>query len=197
MKASVPPRQECQGLGAIPGLSRLVHSPIVEGWGWGYLSFDMADNKASVPPTSSAGVDQLPINKTSNTVYIVAGAGVMVVLGLVLALSGGDEAKQEKAAQTEKAADDAQGMSKEELKEQQEHLKRTQAALIAAAAEEQEEAKEQKAAEAKKQQEAAEATAAASPQPASGSAAPKKSVNKKKTMDSLDGLGSDITSALK
>jgi hypothetical protein len=155
----------------------------------------MAQEKASQPPSSAPAEDTIPIKKTSSTAYIVGGAGVIVVLGLVFGLSGGDDDAKAKAESTEKAADKAQGMTKAELEERQEHIKRTQAALIAAAAEEEEEAKEKKAAEEKKQAEEAEATAAASPQPSGGSA--KKPADKKKTMDSLDGLGTDITSALK
>lgn len=158
----------------------------------------MAQKNASQPPPSVPAEDTIPIKKTSSTAYIVGGAGVLVVLGLVFGLSGGDDADEQKAkaASTEKAADKAQGMTKAELEERQEHLKRTQAALIAAAAEEEADAKDQQAAEQKKKDEQAAATAAADPAPKPAGSAPKKPVNNKKTIDSLDGLGSDITSAL-
>lgn len=144
--------------------------------------------------------DVLPIKKTSNAVYIGGGVGAVVILGLIVGLSGGgDEAKSEKAEATEKAADAAQGMTKAELEERAAHIKKTQAALLAAEQEENVEAAQKKAADDVKRAETeSQAQAAAAPAPApSGGTAPKPAVNKKKTMSSLDGLGADITSALK
>lgn len=141
--------------------------------------------------------DALPIKKTSKAVYIGGGVGAVVILGLIVALSGGDEgAQNEKAAASEKAADSAQGMTKAELEERAAHIKKTQAALLAAEQEENVEAAQQQAAEVAKKAEAEPKAQAAAPKPAGG-AAPKPAVDKKKTMNSLDGLGADITSALK
>ncbi len=139
--------------------------------------------------------DALPIKKTSSAVYIGAGIGAVAIIGLIVAMSGGDDSAKATAEESEKAANAAQGMTKAEAEERAAHLKKTQAALMAAAQEEQAEEAQKKAAEdAKKAEE--ESKAQASAKPASGSA-PKPAVNKKKTMNSLDGLGADITSALK
>lgn len=165
---------------------------IVERGARSYLSLNMSE--AGNPE------DALPIKKTSSAVYIGAGVGAVVIIGLVVALSGGEEAKNDKAVATEKAADAAQGMTKAELEERAAHIKKTQAALYAAEQEENAEAAQQKAAEDSKKAEAESQAQAAAPQPAASGGAPKpaaSNVNKKKTMSSLDGLGADITSALK
>lgn len=142
--------------------------------------------------------DVLPIKKTSNAVYIGGGVGAVVILGLIVGLSGGgDEAKSEKADATEKAANAAQGMTKAELEERAAHIQKTQAALLAAEKEENAEAVQKKAAEDAKQADAEKQAQAAAPKPAASGAAPKPAVNKQKTISSLDGLGADITSALK
>ena len=136
--------------------------------------------------------DALPIKKTSNTAYIAGGVGLVVVLGLVFGMGGGDEEDAKaKAEQTEKAADESQGMTKAEAQERAAHLKKTQAALIAAAADDQAEEQKKNAAEAAQ---AEEKQAAAKPK---SGPAPKPRVNTKKTMNSLDGLGADITAGLK
>ena len=139
--------------------------------------------------------DALPIKKTSNTVYIFGGVAVAAIVGLIILMSGGKEAVIEKAEETETAAENAKGMTKAEAEERAAHIQKTQAALLAADAEETADAEKQKAAEDAKKR---EAQAASSPAPSPGAspspAAPKKpAVNKK----SLDGLGDDITSALK
>lgn len=146
--------------------------------------------------------DVLPIKKTSSAVYIGGGIGAVVIVGLIIALSGGDEQSRDEAAQTEKAADAAQGMSKAEVEERVAHMKKTQAALAAAEQEEGAEAAQQKAANDAKKAEAqddaqADAPKSASAKPKSGGAAPKPAVDKKKTIDGLDGLGADIADALK
>lgn len=147
-------------------------------------------------------VDALPVNKTGSSVLIFGGVGVVALLALVFALSGGDdEAKKQSAAASEKAADAPQGMTKAELAERQEHLKRTQAALIAAANEEAED-EQKKSQETAAKQPDAQAGASPGPAPAKSTAAkapaPKASPkNTKKSIDSLDSFGSDITSALK
>lgn len=141
--------------------------------------------------------DVLPIKKTSNAVYIGGGVGALAIVGLVVALSSGEGGtKSEKAAETVKAASATQGMTKAELEERAAHIKKTQAALLAAEQEENVEAAQKKAADDAKQAEAQSEAQASAPKPASG-AAPKPAVDKKKTMNSLDGLGADITSALK
>jgi hypothetical protein len=141
--------------------------------------------------------DLLPIKKTSNAVYIGGGVGAVVILGLIVALSGGGDAKQEDAVETEKAANAAQGLTKAEAEERMAHIKKTQEALMAAEQEENVEAAQKKSAEdAKKAEAESQAQASAPAKPAAGPA-PKPAVNKKKTMNSLDGLGADIASALK
>lgn len=146
--------------------------------------------------------DAIPIKKTSSAVYIGVGVGVLVILGLIFALSGGDDvAKKEEAAETEKAADAAQGMTKAEAEERVAHIKKTQAALLAAEQEENAEAAAHKAsADAKKaeaENQAEEAPKSAGSKSPSAAPKPKPAVDKNKTLDSLDGLGSDIADALK
>ena len=137
--------------------------------------------------------DALPIKKTSNVVYIAGGVAAVAIIGLVLAMSGGKEAAIEKTDAVDQAASDSKGMTKAELEERAAHIQKTQAALIAADAEENADAEKQKAAaEAKRR----ETEAQAEPAPSQGASAPapkKPAVSKK----SLDGLGDDITSALK
>src|SRR5690606_2687621 len=116
------------------------------------------------------------------------------------AMSGGGDDPEEakaKADETEKAADAAQGMTKAEAEERAAHLKKTQAALMAAAQEEQAEESGKQAAEDARKAEAESQAQASAPKPSGSGSAPKPAVNKKKTMDGLDGLGDDITSALK
>lgn len=172
-------------------MSEFLRAWIVDGRARSYLCTNMAEE--------GNPEDVLPIKKTSNAVYIGGGVGAVVILGLIVGLSGGgDEAKSEKAEATEKAADVAQGMTKAELEERAAHIKKTQAALLAAEQEENVEAAQKKAADDVKRAETESQAQAAAPAPApSGGAAPKPAVNKKKTMSSLDGLGADITSALK
>lgn len=154
------------------------------------MAQDNQSRPASLPPE-----DALPIKKTNPVAYVVGGVAVLVVLGLVIGMSGGDDEEQKaKAESSEKSADAAQGMTKAELEERQAHILKTQAALAAAGAEEERDAA-QKNAEAQKKQE--QATAATAPADKPAGAPAKKPVDKKKTMNSLDGLGSDITSALK
>lgn len=146
----------------------------------------------------AAAEDALPMQKAGVGTFVVAGAAIVVLGGLaVYSMSGGTaEANKEEATQASQAAEEAQGMTKAELEERQAHLKRTQLALIAAAAEEE--------AEGRKEKKQAAAAAPAAPAPAARSAstarpapAPKPVVNKKKSLDGLDALGADITSALK
>jgi hypothetical protein len=143
--------------------------------------------------------DAIPIKKTSNAVYIGGGVALVAIVGLVLSMSGGKEAAIEKAQETENAASAAKGMTKAEAEERAAHIQKTQAALQAADAEETADAQQKRASEEAKRREA-QAQAAPSPAPSQGASsspaapAPKKpAVNKK----SLDGLGDDITSALK
>ncbi len=144
--------------------------------------------------------DALPVNKAGSGVYIAAGVGALAVLGLIFSLMGGDDSeKKSNAAASEKAADEAQGMTKAELEERQAHLKRTQAAMIAAANEEAEDSAKKAQAEAAKEQErqAAAAPPSSAQSPSAGKAPKPAPKNTKKTVDSLDAFGSDITSALK
>jgi len=156
------------------------------------------DSKAAV-----GADDALPMQKTGPAVKIAAGVGGAVVVGLVLffALSGGTSSATT-VSESEKAVTKTQGMTKAELEERQAHLKKTQAALIAAAQDEA--AAEQQAAPPPPQAEPEPEQGASSPAaptqraPAPTAKAPaKKPANSKKSMDGLDALGADITSALK
>lgn len=142
--------------------------------------------------------DALPMKKASPMAFLGAGAGVLVIGGLVAFAMGGENKSErvEKAAATEKAADKAQGMTKAEFEEQQAHLKRTQAAIVAAEAEEQATTRAAQQAAAARQAEAEAEAADKRPAP-KASSAPKKSGNPSKSMEGLDALGDDITSALK
>lgn len=149
-----------------------------------------ADAKPSPMATDAELQDALPIKKSGPTTFIAAGVGGVAVI-LVLVLTMGGENKTEKAKRAgQEAAAANEGLTKEQLKERQEHLRRTQEALAATEAE-----KGQETAEApteSPQQEAPKAQAKKS-----GSKAPQpRPVDKKKNLDSLDSLGSDIASAL-
>ncbi len=141
----------------------------------------------------------------------------LVVIGLVLGVGGllvfamkedKAEAREQQATQTEQAANAqvSQGMTKAELEERQEHLKRTQAALIAAAEEEEAEAKTKASAQQAAREDAEDPKSSSPGTKSTGSgkstaskAPPKpqpKPVDNKKSLDGLDALGADITSAL-
>jgi hypothetical protein len=161
----------------------------------------MADNEKQGTDVG----DAIPMQKTAPTTLIAAGVGVVAVVGvLLLTLGGGDDETEKQAEQIKAraAADEKDpGMT---AKEHQEHMKMTARAFQLA----EDKAKEKQAAQAQAKsaagsQQAAKAVAAA-PKSESGPAAaapppPKPRVNekaKKKQMDSLDSIGSDITSAL-
>lgn len=148
--------------------------------------------------------DGIPMQKTSPTVYIAAGVGV-VALGVVLAMSlrgSSDESEEKaKAIKAKMAADDK--LPKMTLKERQEHLKMTARAMeLAEGQEAQKQAAEARAKAAAEQEKArAEARKSEAAAPAGGAAKPAKpkvsQKSAKKQLDSLDSLGSDIASALK
>lgn len=160
---------------------------------------------------SSLGEDALPMQKAGSGMLIAGGLGVVVIGGLIaFALSGGEPAPAEVKA-TEKAASESQGMTKVELEERQAHLKKTQAALIAAAeadakagkkasptpqaapVDEDVEPAPRNSATAKSSTTAKSTTTTQTP----AKTAAKKPANSKKSLDGLDALGADITSALK
>jgi ABC-type lipoprotein release transport system permease subunit len=139
------------------------------------------------------------MQKTSKTTYIAAAVGV-VALGGVLAITlGGDKETEKKAAEIKAQAEAQSKGTGMTAKEQREHMKMTAKAFAAA----EEQAKVKKAADDQKKavedaQNARAAAPAAGPAPADAPA-PKPKVTqraKKKQLDGLDSIGSDITSAL-
>lgn len=151
--------------------------------------------KADAKPTPKAGdadlQDALPIKKSGPTAYVAAGVGAVAVV-VVLALTMGGEDKQDRATRAEQdAASENEGLTKEQLKERQEHLRRTQEALAAAEAD-----KEQETAAPSTESAQQEAPKAQAKKGGSAKAPQPQPENKKKNLDSLDSLGSDIASAL-
>ena len=144
--------------------------------------------------------DAIPMQKTSPTVYIAVGVGVVALVAVLGVTLGGDSEAEKKAAEIKAQAEALERDPGMTAKEHREHMKTTAKAFALA----EERAKEKKAqAEQRKAQEeqrkSAQVAAAAPPPGAAAAPPPKPKVStkaKKKQMDSLDSIGSDITSAL-
>lgn len=147
-------------------------------------------------------VDAIPMQKTSKTTYIAVGVGVLAVGGLLAMSLGGDKEAEKKAAEIKAQAEAHEKVPVMTAKERREHMKMTAKAFQIA--EEHDKERKAEAARKKAEEDAQKAArvAAASPAHGAGAAAPppKPRISqkaKKKQMDSLDSIGSDITSALK